>query len=131
MDLDFVPSSLDFVPSGLEFVPGAAALLCPPPHLERRQSGTRVDASRDDEEPLALVEPARASVRFVDVEFDDARRTALGLVEKRRGQPRAALGRRDAELVEIAGLRIDGHEAGGLFALKPDDDDGAVDAKRA
>ena len=67
--------------------------LCPPHHLERRQSGTRVDAPPHDREPLALVEPARACVRFIDVEFDDARRTALCLVEKRRGQPRAALGR--------------------------------------
>src|SRR5580700_1729867 len=103
-----------------------------PAHFQGRQSRMRARAAPDDREPLALVKAPRAAVRFVDVELDRPRRAALGLVKQRRGQARAALGRRDAELVEMAGNRIDGHEAGGLISCaKPDHDIGAVGAKAA
>src|SRR5260370_25596558 len=84
-----------------------------------------------DREPLALVEAARAQVRLVHIEFDHARRAALRLFEERRGQSRAARGRRDAELVEVAVSRIDSDETGGPPARAEAHDDVPVRAERA
>ena len=93
---------------------GSAALATPfgpPAHPERRQPECGLTPRPTASKSLALVEAPRARVRLVDVELDHARRAALGLVEERNGEARAALVRRDAELVEIARSRIDGDEA--------------------
>ena len=57
---------------------------------------------------------------------------ALGLADERGSKARAALARRDAKLIEIAGFGVDGGEAGGPAArVEPDNNSGACGAQRA
>src|SRR5208337_440410 len=82
-----------------------------PAHSERWQPRLRAQGARDRLKTLAFVKAPGAKIVLVDVEFDDVRGEAFRRIEESRGEPRAELGRRDAELVEIAVRRIERDEA--------------------
>ena len=93
---------------------------------------SEIQSSPDNREPLALIEPQRSAIGLVDVEFDCVRRPALRLGEERAGKAGSPLRWRDAKLIEIAGLQVDGGEAGRPPApVQPDHDVRASRAERA
>src|SRR5208282_2290360 len=74
--------------------------------------GDGAGSDADDEEPLALVEAAGVEIGDVDSRSTTpgARRLASSTSAR---EAAAALARRDAQLIDMAALRIDGDEAGG------------------
>jgi hypothetical protein len=87
-----------------------------------RLSGNRIDAVAGDRKSELLVEADGARVVGVDVKLEPGRRELLGDGDESPADARGPIFGRDDDLIEIAGLRIDGHKADHLIAGFGNDD---------
>ena len=77
-----------------------------------RLAGNRIDPGAGYRESLLVVEAQRPGIVGIDVELKPCRRQLFGDRDQRRADARRPVLRRDHDLVEVAGARIDGDKAG-------------------
>ena len=88
-----------------------------------RLSGNRIDAVAGDRKSELLIEADGARVVGVDVKLEPGRRELLGDGDESPARrPGGPIIGRDDDLIERAGLRIDGHKADHLIAGFGNDD---------
>src|SRR4051794_27745531 len=83
----------------------------PPAHLSDWSTRQRIDVVARDGKSVLLIKSDSATVVGIDLEIEAAWRQSLGLGHQCRRDPRPPCFGRNDDLVEIAGLRIDGDEA--------------------